>query len=183
MNRFVDPRQLAIAAEYPSPAALLAAVQALRGHGYDRLDAYTPTEIDGLDEQLAIPRSRIPLVTLVAGVLGVAVGYLVQWYCNSVSYPLDVGGRPIHSAPAFIPITFETMILFAAVATTAALFVTLRLPELWNPLFEVPGFERASVDRYWIGLDRRDPRFEQQRTRQHFVATGAMRVVDLGEVR
>jgi hypothetical protein len=179
MKLFADPMRIGVAAEYASSAALLAAIAALRARGYVRLDTYTPTEIDGLDEHLAIPRSRIPLVALLAGGLGVAAGYLVQWYCNSVNYPLDVGGRPIHSAPAFVPITFETMILFAAVATTVALFAACRLPEVWNPLFEIDGFERATIDRYWLGVDERDAQFELGRTRQHLSATAPLRDVDV----
>lgn len=181
MSRVVDPMRVAMAAEYDSGDALLRAAAALRARGYARLDAYTPIEIEGLEEQLSIPRTRIPLVTLIAGALGVAVGYLIQWYCNSVSYPIDVGGRPIHSAPALIPITFETMILFGAIATTIALFAASRLPELWSPLFDVAGFERASIDRYWLGIDERDPHFDAPRTREHFFATAPLRIVDLHE--
>jgi hypothetical protein len=183
VSLFVDPMRLAIAAEYESGDALIRAIDALRARGYGRLDAYVPTEVEGLDDHLAIPRTRIPIATLIAGVLGVATGYLVQWYCNSVSYPLDVGGRPIHPAPAYIPITFETMILFAAVVTTLALFAACRLPELWSPLGEVPGFERATIDRYWLGIDARDPRFDPRRTREHLFATDALRIVDLRGTR
>jgi hypothetical protein len=181
MSRFVDPMRLGMAAEYADERALLRAAAALRGRGYRRLDAFVPTEVEGLDEALAIPRSRIPRVTFAAGVLGAASGYLVQWYCNAVSYPIDVGGRPIHSALAFVPITFEMMVLFASVATTVALFATCRLPELWAPMNEVPGFERATIDRYWLTVDRRDAAFEARRTREHFFATQPIRIVDLAE--
>jgi hypothetical protein len=177
----VDPLRLGIAAEYGDGAAVVRAAHALRARGYRRLDAYVPTEVEGLDDALAIPRSRIPLVALAAGVLGAAAGYLVQWYCTSVSYPLDVGGRPLHSAPAFVPISFEMMVLFAAVATTVALFAACRLPQLWAPLDAVAGFERATIDRYWLAVDRRDGHFDPRRTRAHLFATQPIRIVDLAE--
>lgn len=175
----VDPMRVKLGAEYASPEALLQAASEMHRRGYRRLDAYTPFEVEGLDEALGIRRTRIPLVTLVSGLLGAATGYLVQWFCNSFDYPLDVGGRPIHPAPAFIPITFETTILFAAGATFAALFIASRLPEPWNPLFEVDGFERATVDRYWIGVDGRDPSFERDATESDLRATHPLRVVEV----
>jgi hypothetical protein len=181
-DRIADPMRIALGAEYGTPEALLAAAKHLRHLGYRRLDAFTPFEVAGIEEVLAIRRTRIPLVTLIAGLVGVTVGYLVQWYCNSFDYPIDVGGRPLHPLPAYIPITFETMILFGALATFAALLFTSRLPEPWNPLLEVEGFRRATIDRYWIGVDARDPSFDPERTERELRATEPLRVVLVGGV-
>lgn len=177
--RFADPMHVALGAEYASPAELLRAASDLHERGYRRIDAYTPFEVEGLDDALGLHRTRIPIVTFVAGLIGAVTGYVIQWYCNSVDYPLNVGGRPIHSVPAFIPITFETTILFAALATFAALLLVSRLPEPWNPLLEIEGFERATVDRYWLGVDARDPIFERDATAGDLRATGALRVVEV----
>jgi hypothetical protein len=177
--RFVDPMRVAIAAEYATPDALLDAATALRARGYVRLDAYTPYPLDALEDRLAIPRTRLPWLAFAAGVAGVVVGYGLQWFCNVWSYPIPVGGRPIHSGPAFIPITFETTVLFASAATFVGFFLASGLPELWNPLFEVPGFERASVDAFWLAVDGRDERFDAERTHDDVAATHPMRVVAL----
>lgn len=178
--RFVDPMRVGVVAEYDSPQALVAAAHAMRVHGYERLDAFTPFEVEGLDELLEVRRTRLPFVVLLAGLLGGALGYLIQWYCNSWNYPINVGGRPIHPIPAFIPVTFESTILLAGVVTFVGFFLASRLPELWNPLFEIEGFERTSVDRYWLAVDRRDLRFDPRATAEELTATRPLRVVPLG---
>ena len=172
---------LFLAAEYDTPDAVREAARALHAKGYRQLDAFTPFELEGMAEDLGARRTRIPIVTFVCGALGAATGYLVQWYCNAVSFPINVGGRPIHSAPAFIPITFETMVLFASVGTFLAFFAACRLPDLWHPLAEIDGFERATVDRYWLAVDSRDPLFALPATEEHLHATGPLRLVHLGE--
>ncbi len=174
-----DPMRVGIAAEYDSPEAVVAAAEALYAEGYRRLDAYTPYPLEELDEKLHLRRTRVPVVTFVAGVLGALTGYLIQWYCNTVDYPLDVGGRPLHPVLSYLIITFETMVLFAGCATFVAFFVAGRLPEPWNPLFEIVGFDRVSADRFWLGLDRRDERFDPVSTGAHLAETGALRVVRL----
>lgn len=176
-----DPMSVALAAEYESPEEVRRAARAMRERGYRRLDTYTPFDVEGLDEQVGARRTRIPIVTFACGALGAATGYLIQWFCNAVDFPINVGGRPMHSAPAFIPITFETMVLFASVGTFVAFFAACRLPELWNPLFEVEGFERASVDRYWLAVDERDPLYRPATTEEHLRATAPLRLVRLGE--
>ncbi len=178
-NPIADPLRIAMAAEYESPDAVVRAAQSLRSLGYVRIDGYTPFDVEGLEECLAIGRTKVPAVAFVCGLAGAVIGYGIQWYCNAIDFPINVGGRPLNSAPAFIPITFETTILFAAFGAFFAFFAIGRLPELWNPLFEVDGFERASVDRYWIGIDARDPRFDPSRTLSDLHATAPLRVVVL----
>lgn len=162
MSLRVDPMRIAVAAEYESPEELLAALRALRSRGYERLDACTPYPLAELDEVLGLRRTRLPWLTLAGGVLGGLGGYVLQWWCNSVDYPLDVGGRPINSAPAYIPVTFEMTVLFAALFLFFGLWIGARMPEPWNPLFEIDGFDRASVDRFWLLVDARDPRLEEE---------------------
>lgn len=178
ISLFVDPMRVGALAEYSTPEALEQAVERMRDAGYVRLDAYAPYEIEGLAEKLGASRPRAPqLAALVAGVVGVVFAFGLQWWINVVDYPLDVGGRPFNSWPAWIPITFETMILFASFAAFLAVLIGSRLPEPWNPLFDVEGFERASVDRFFLGVDDRDERFDVDATIAALRDTDALRVV------
>ena len=176
MSRSVTPASAGLIAEYATEQDLRAAAERLRERGYELLDAYTPCEVDELDDALGLRRSRLPIVTLVAGLVGAALGYLVQWYCNSYNFPIDVGGRPIHPMPSYIVITFETMVLCASLATFVGFFVASGLPRLWTPLDEVPGFERVTSDRYWLVVDRRDSRFDLERSRDDLATTSPLRV-------
>lgn len=167
-------------AEFGSPEALVAAVAALRELGYAELEAFAPYPVEGLDEALGLRRSRVSTFVLAAGLAGAAAAYLVQWWTNAVDYPLDVGGRPLHSAPAFVPITFETTVLFAALAAFLAPLLLTGLPRLWHPVFEAEGFESASIDGYWLGIDAHDPRLDDGAAGDHLRQLGARRVVPVG---
>ncbi len=181
MSLVVDPMRIAVAAEFATPGKLLAAARALRERGYERLDAYTPYPVEGLADLLGIRRTRLPWLTLAGGAFGGLSGYLLQWWCNAVDYPLNVGGRPLNSAPAFIPVTFEMTVLFASLFLFFGLWIGARMPEVWNPLFELEGFERASVDRFWLAVDAREARLEEEDERDELVELltggGALQVV------
>lgn len=145
-------------AEFPTGDALRAAVDRLWALGYRELEAYSPYPVPGVAERLRRGRGHIAGITLGGGVLGGALSYTVQWFANVWSYPLDVGGRPAHPVAAFIPATFEGTVLLAALGAFFGLLFGLRLPRLWHPEHAVPGFERASVDRFWVRVDGRDRR-------------------------
>ncbi|HEX7128065.1 MAG TPA: DUF3341 domain-containing protein [Thermodesulfobacteriota bacterium] len=166
--------------EFASPEAMLQAVRRLRGLGYERLDTFSPHPVPGASRALGLPRSRLPRAVLVWGLVGAASGYLIQWWPNAVDYPLNVGGRPAHAVPAFVPITFELGILFAAFAALVTLLLRAGLPALWRPVFEAEGFERASIDRYFVGIDDADPRFDHERSARDLLEAGAARVVRTG---
>jgi len=172
-----------LVAEFESPGALAAAARRLRGAGYRALDSYGPFPAKEVEAALEHPRPRLPVLALAAGIVGGLSGYLVQWYCNAHDYPIDVGGRPAHAAPAFVPITFEMTILFAALATVLGLILGCGLPRLWHPLFEVEGFGRAAVDRFFLAVSRGDERFDAARTAGELTAAGALRVAPFGEER
>jgi hypothetical protein len=163
-------------AEFESPEALLEGARRIAQMGLTHVDAFTPYPVPDLDRVLSIRRSRIPRWVLAGGVLGCSFAYFFQWWISVVDYPLNVGGRPLHSAPAFIPITFETTVLFASLTAFGAWLVYSGLPAPWHPVFEVAGFERASVDRFWLGIDARDPRFLERLLREQLREAGAMRV-------
>jgi hypothetical protein len=166
-------------AEFPDAPSLLQAARALRDRHYRRLDAFTPYEVEGLDQALGLERSWLTWILFPLALSGAGIGYLIQWYVNAVDYPLNVGGRPPHSWPMFIPITFETGILFTGVLGFLLFFLLSRLPKLWHPLFQVPEFASASVDGFWLGIDRRDPALTQDLTRALLVSMGASHVVFL----
>ena len=111
-----------------------------------------------------------------------AVGFVFQWFCNAWSYPLNTGGRPAFAIPAFIPITFESGVLFASFSSFFGVFIICGLPRLYHPLFEVPGFERATHDRYFLAVDALDPRFDARDTRGELERLGCLRVVGFGGV-
>lgn len=167
--------------EFATPEALLAAATGLRALGYAKLDAFTPYPVEGLAEALALPRSRIAWAVLPAALSGAALAYLLEWWTAAVDWPLNVGGRPPHSAPAFVPIAFEAAILCGALTAFVALMLATGLPRLWHPLFEVEGFASASVDRFWIAVDLTDPSFATLEVEKQFRAAGALRVAPFGD--
>jgi hypothetical protein len=167
-------------AEFETPEALLEAARGLRESGFTRLSAFTPYPMEGLEEELGLRRSRIPVYVLLAALVGAGLAFLVQYWANGVSYPLDVGGRPLFSWPAFVPITFEMAVLAGAFAAVIGVLAGSGLPRLWHPLFQVEGFERATVDRFFLGVDRADPRFAPERLARELRDMGALRVVAVG---
>jgi hypothetical protein len=169
--------ELAVMAEFDSGPALLGGIRALRDLGVSRFDAFTPYEVHGLDELLGVPRSRLNWIALAAGLSFGGGAYFLQWWINAVDYALNVGGRPDHSAPAFIPITFEMSVLFGSAAALISAIVLGGLPRLWHPVFEVDGFERASIDRFWLAVGAADTALDRDRDTTALEAAGALRVV------
>lgn len=155
-------------AEFEQPEALLEAAHAAREAGYNQLDAYAPFPVKGLPDAIGFTRNRVPLLVLLGGLAGGGVAYLMQWYPNVVSYPLNVGGRPNHSWPSFVPITFELTVLFATFAALIGMLVLNGLPKLYHPTFNVPAFARASQDRFFLCIEATDGRFDLDET-AHFL--------------
>lgn len=140
--------------EFSDDGALLAAARALRAQGRSSVDLHTPYPIHGAEEALGLRRSTVPIVTLVAGVTGALTGYLLQWYTVGFDWPLNVGNRPPHSPPAFIPVTFELGVLFAALSIFfGLLFGYFRFPRVYHPVFEVEAFRSASIDGRWLSAE------------------------------
>jgi hypothetical protein len=146
-------------AEFPSAESLCAAVRHVRARGWTKVEAYSPFAIEGLDEIVKAEKGWIAPITLLGGILGGAGTYFLQWYAAVVDYPINIGGRPLNSWPAFIPATFEITILGAALAATVAMLALNGLPRLYHPLFEVEEFELASRNRFFLCLPARDPVF------------------------
>jgi hypothetical protein len=137
--------------EFPEEHALLAAARALREAGHAALDLHSPFPLHGAEEALGLRRSTVPIVALVAGVSGAVLGYLLQWYTVAYDWPINVGNRPPHSGPAFVPVTFELGVLFSALAIFIGLLAGyFGFPRVHHPVFEVEAFRSATIDGLWL---------------------------------
>jgi hypothetical protein len=168
-----------IMAEFKSPEALMEAVRAAKRAGYTKLDAFSPFPLADLAKELGIRTSVIPWIASVAGLLGAAIQYWSQYWMNAVDYPLNVGGRPLHSWPAFMPASLIVAILWAGAATLIGLLLILRLPRLHHPVFAFPGFERASEDRFFLCILQDDPLFDAATVRVFFGALSPLAVREI----
>jgi len=136
--------------QFETGEALLDAARKAREAGFDVLDAYSPQPVDGLAEAVSMGPNRVPAATLAGGTAAGCAAYFMQWYAAVVAYPVNVGGRPLHNWPAFIPVTFEMTILGAALAAVLAMLFGNGLPALRHPVFDAPDFSRASRDRFFL---------------------------------
>ena len=167
-------------AEFDTKEGLVSAIRRMREQGYRAMDAYSPFPDYDFEEAMEVPRTKIPWIALAAGLTGGGLGYLLLWWTSAVAYPLNVGGFPTHPAPAFIPITFELTILSAGIATFLSVLFANGLPRLWHPTSEIEGFDRTMVDRFWLQIEDRDPKFELTATTEALEACSPLRVVQTG---
>jgi Protein of unknown function (DUF3341) len=167
-------------AEFSGHEQLLQAAEKAYAAGFRKMDAFAPFPVEGLAEALG-KKTRLPLPVLIGGIIGGVGAYYMEWYANAVSYVINVGGRPVHSWPAFIPIAFELTVLAAGLT---AFFFSLGLsglPRPYHPLFNVPEFERASQDRFFLCIETRDPGFDPDRTRAFLQALNPLSVTQVPE--
>jgi hypothetical protein len=165
---------------FATPDAIVDATRQLRALGFRAVEAYTPYPVEGLDELIWPGRRRwLPLVIFAGAAAGAAFGFFIQYWAEVLSYPINVGGRPYNSWPAFIVSTFELTMLFAVGAGFFALLAACRLPRLYHPIFAAESFERASRDRFVLCVGGRDPSFDPRRIRRIFERHGAERVADV----
>ena len=153
-------------AEFDTPVALVEAAKRTYQAGYKRIDAYTPFPVEGLAEEIGFHRDEVPLVVLIGGMVGGLTGYLMQYWMSAVAYPLNIGGKPYHSWPAFIVITFEMTILFAGISAVFGMLALNGLPMPYHPVFNVPRFARASRDRFFLVVFSSDVKYDPAATRQ-----------------
>jgi hypothetical protein len=151
-------------AEFHTHEELVHAAEKAYLAGFRKMDGFAPFPVEGLAEAIG-KKNRIPLLVLIGGVIGGLGAYYMEWYANAISYPINIGGRPMHSWPAFIPITFELTVLAAALTAFFGSFALNGLPLPYHPLFNVPEFERASQDGFFLCIERRDPLFHPEQTR------------------
>jgi hypothetical protein len=152
-------------AEFDSATALVEAARRTRQAGYNKIDAYSPFPIEGLAEEMGFHRNEVPLVVLIGGIVGGLTGYLMQYWMSAVDYPLNIGGKPYHSWPSFIVITFEMTILFAGISAVLGMLALNGLPMPYHPVFNVPRFALASKDRFFLIVFSSDPKYDPAGTR------------------
>lgn len=166
-------------AEFNSSADLIAAAHQTHDAGYTQVDAYTPYPIEEVSEALGHHRSKLPIIVLLGGILGALGGYSLQFWAATIAYPMNIGGRPFHSWPAFIVPTFECTILGAALFAVLGMFALNGLPHPYHPVFNVPRFALASRDRYFLVIEARDPKFHPDATRRFLTNLHASEVSDV----
>ena len=151
-------------AEFDDLQQLIEAARATREAGYRHYDAYTPIPVEELAEVMHAHDTRLPWLVLAGGILGGLGGYALQYWTSVVDYPINVGGRPLHSWPAFIPPTFETTILGAALFCVLGMLALNGLPMPYHPVFNVPRFALSSRDRFFLCIESTDPQFDLDET-------------------
>jgi hypothetical protein len=153
-------------AEFENPEDLLAAAHRAREEGYRRMDAFTPFPVHGLAEAIGFHRTGVPLVVLIGGIIGCVGGFLLQYYISVIAYPLNVGGRPLNSWPAFLPVTFEMAILVAALSAVVGMLVLNGLPMPYHPVFNVPRFRLATRSEFFLCIEATDAKFDREATKR-----------------
>jgi hypothetical protein len=156
-------------AEFEDATALVEATERAHGAGYRRMDAYSPFPIEQLHHAMGSPPSKLPMIVLVGGIVGCLGGFLLQYWASAIAYPINVGGRPLNSWPAFIPVTFECTILVAALSAVLGMLGLNGLPTPYHPVFNVDRFALASRSRFFLVIESKDKKFRLEETREFLV--------------
>jgi hypothetical protein len=159
------PQVFGLLAEFDSATAIVDAARRTRQAGYTKIDTFTPFPIHELDAALKLPRTKLPWLVLGGGITGMATGFALQYWASVIVYPLNIGGRPLASWPAFIVPSYELTILFSALTAVGGMIALNGLPMPYHPVFNVPQFSNASGDRFFLSIETKDPKFDAASTR------------------
>ncbi|MDX9731491.1 MAG: DUF3341 domain-containing protein [Bdellovibrionales bacterium] len=151
------------------------AARKVREAGFKKFDAVTPFPVHGMEEAIGIKRSPIPYVTFVAGVTGLCAAIALQVWTSAVSWPLNVGGKPFISGPAFVPVMFELTVLFAALLSVGALFALCRLPKVDPPVIDPD----VTCHKFAIFISEEDAGYNAERCEQLLKSLGAKEIKHL----
>ena len=162
--------------EFSTPEDLLAATKKTREAGYKHVEAYTPFPVEGLSEAVGFKWTAVPLLTLMGGVGGGLTGFGLQYWVAAITYPLNIGGRPLNSWPAFIPVTFELTVLGASIFAVFSMLALNKLPQPYHPVFNVARFSQASTDKFFLCIEARDPKFDLAETSRFLQSLHAQHV-------
>jgi hypothetical protein len=173
-------KNFGLLARFPDPETLVSATRHATDAGYRELDAYTPFPVEDLSEALHLKPSKLPYAVLGGGITGGLLGFFMQAFATVIDLPLNIGGRPLLSWPAYVPITFELTILLAAFGGVIGLFVVTRFPQPYHPVFNVEDFvKHGSQDGFYLGIEARDPKFDLADTRKFLEGQGAILVSEI----
>lgn len=174
---YSDPKGLyAMVGEFTTPEELKAVAEEARHAGFKVMDAYSPFPIHGLSEAIGFRDTKVPWTVFIFGLIGVTCGYSLQFYTSVVDYPMNVGGKPMNSIPAFIPVSYECTILFAALSAAIGMFFYNKLPMPYHPIFNAKNFERASQDRFFLAVEAADPNYDPTKIEKIMKNHGALEV-------
>jgi hypothetical protein len=173
------PKLYGLLAEFDSATAIVAAARTARDAGYVKVDAYTPFPIHELDDALRLPRTKLPWIVLGGGLTGMLAGFALQYWASAIAYPINVGGRPYASWPAFVVPAYETTILFASITAVVAMIVLNGLPQPYHPIFNAPAISSASADRFFLCIETADPKFDGAATRKFLQGLQPLEVSDV----
>lgn len=166
-----EPTIFGVIAEYSDGEAVLAAAQAARDAGFKKMDAYTPYMVEGLVDALGNKDDRVPRIVFICGLICAGLGFLMQYWITGVDYPMNIGGRPNLSWPSYIPITFESGVLVAAFSAVVGMFGLNGLPRPHHPVFDAPGFDRATRDKFFLCIEAEDEGFDARLAKEVLLAT------------
>ena len=166
-------------AEFHTPTEIVVAARKAYAAGFRKMDAYSPFPVEGLSEAIGFHTDRVALVCLIGGLLGLATAYVLQYWINVISFPINVGGRPFHSWPSFIVVSFEMTVLFGGLSAFFGCLAMNGLPMPYHPVFNVEQFAFASRDRFFLCIESSDPMFDMTDTRAFLESLEARSVVEV----
>jgi hypothetical protein len=168
-------------AEFDGPAALKTAAEKFRDADYQYWDVFTPCPIHGMDDAMGLKPSKVGWFTFLGGAAGFASGMLMIWFMNAVDFPLPVGGKPLFSPVFAFPISYELTILFGAFGSLLGMCLMNRMPKWYHPLLKNRRFRQVTHDRFFLVVERRDPKFADPRTRQFLESAGSIHIEEVDE--
>lgn len=174
-----DPRIYGLMAEFDTVDEVITAARKVYGAGYRKIDAYSPFPLEELSEAIGFHHNGVPLICLIGGLLGGTAAYVLQWWINIKGYPVNIGGRPLHSWPAFIVVTFEMTILFSGLSAVFGMLALNGLPQPYHPVFNVPQFDAASKDKFFIVIFSSDKKYDPESTREFLEGLGPTSVAEV----
>jgi hypothetical protein len=178
-RRRVTPPLYGIMAEFDNPSDLVAAARQTFAAGYRRINGYSPYPIEELTEAIGFTKTTLPIIVFIGGLIGGLGGFFMQYWMEVIDYPLNVGGKPFNSWPAFIPITFECTVLVAAFSAVLGMLILNKLPQPYHPVFNAPNFALATRDKFFLVIEANDPKFKHAEATEFMKTLGAMEVNDV----
>ncbi len=174
-----DKKIYGLLAEFDNAQDIYRACEQVRDEGYSKWDSYTPFPVHNLDKAMGLPASKVPWISLIAGLTGAGLGMLLQWWISTTAYPTVISGKPFFSFQAFVPVTFELGILFGGLGTALAMLHFNRLPQYYHSVFNSERFKAVTDDKFFIGIEAEDPKYDARKTKKLLKKLGATHVEEV----